>query len=53
MGAGPSGLEYLFKTYTLVHSPHPKKLVVDTTNVFSHVDDGATKCNLNIDDEVI
>ena len=30
-----------------------KKLLVGTTTVFSHVDDDATKCNLNVDHDAI
>ena len=49
LGAGPSGLNYRLE-HILWHTPvtHHKQ-AVDTKNVFSHVNDDATKFNLNID----
>ena len=49
LGAGPSGLNYLLKHIMWhTHVAHYKQ-AVDTNNMFSHVNDDATKFNLNID----
>ena len=53
MGEEPSGLDYLFETYTLAHSPHSSKSGGGYENNVSHVNDDATKCNLNIDHDAI